>query len=73
MRALSLISSLLILTFTSVAQTGGDLGAILDIEGKIRAGANGSFDASGFEMRLEPSGEPVFQTSDKPNSTSSII
>lgn len=73
MRALSLISSLLILTFTSVAQTGGDLGAILDSEGKIRAGVNGSFDVSGFEMRLEPSGEPVFQTSTKPNSASSTI
>jgi hypothetical protein len=73
MRVYTLISSFLLLTFATVAQTGGDLGAILDSEGKIRAGVNGSFDASGFEMRLDDTGEPVFQAANKPNSTSSVI
>ncbi len=50
-----------------------DLGSILDSEGKIKSGISGSFDASGYEMKLGPSGEPVFTPGNKPSSPESTI
>lgn len=49
------------------------LSSVLNADGTIKSNINGSFDASGFEMRLEPSGEPVFVPGNRPAETQSTI
>jgi hypothetical protein len=41
--------------------TGRPLGEILNADGTLRAGANGSFDARAFRMGTAPDGQPVFR------------
>jgi len=61
-------------SLTAIAQNfSGSLETILNSDGSIQGGQEGSFDASGFEMRLEPSGEPVFVRSNEPALTQSTI
>lgn len=61
---------------TSFSQNsaGEGLGSILDSEGSIKSGLNGSFNASGYDMQLDPeTGKPFFQPVANPNSTTSTI
>lgn len=61
---------------TSFSQNsaGEGLGSILDSEGSIKSGLNGSFNASGYDMQLDPeTGKPFFRPVANPNSTTSTI
>ncbi|GMU89585.1 MAG: hypothetical protein AMXMBFR49_17930 [Chlorobiota bacterium] len=65
----------ILLTGSLFSQTteNTSLSSVLNADGTIKENANGSFDASGFEMRLEPSGEPVFVPGSRPAETQSTI
>ncbi len=63
-----------VLVSTKLQAQGGnrDLGAILDSDGKVKSGVNGSFDASGYSVNLDDRGNPRFLQTPKPASPASI-
>ncbi|HLK97953.1 MAG TPA: hypothetical protein VK364_09310, partial [Hymenobacter sp.] len=64
LRLFALLLALLPLAVRAQAPAGGEatsVGTILNPDGTVRAGAQGSFDASGYQLSYGPSGEPLLR------------
>jgi len=64
LRLLGLLLALLPLAVRAQAPAGGtapSVGTILNPDGTVRAGTQGSFDASGYELSYGPNGEPLLR------------